>query len=291
VVDELFAGRSLRVGLFSCPPAAAAWAETWRADAATVVFPLTSVVIEHDGRNATLANSNHVLFFNRGDRYRKTLHDPRGELSVVVSPTPDLVARITRDGSSLPAIAGPCAPTAYLAQHDVVRRLRAGAALDASYVEETFANVLARAIHDALALQRMRRSRRAATRAQHHELVEHAKALLTERPADRWTLATLARELHLSEFHLARIFRAATGFSVQRYRNELRLRLALDLLEDAAVSVGELAHRLGYASHSHFTDSFNAAFGAPPSAVRGALGPRSSREVDATGALPFAHRW
>lgn len=291
MVDELFAGRSLRVGLVRCPASAAAWGQIRAAEGPAAVFPLTSFVVEANNGNSTLANPNHVLFFNAGDRFRRMPHDPRGEQSVVVAPTPELVSRLVPGDSSLPAGAGPCAPAVYLAQHDVVRRLRAGAAVDGAYVEETFAAVLARAVRDALALQQMRRSRRAATRALHHEIVEGAKALLTERPAERWTLASVARELHLSEFHLARIFRAATGFSIQRYRNELRLRLALDLLENAAVPVGELAHRLGYSSHSHFTDSFNAVFGAPPSAVRGALGARSSREVDVTADVPFTHRW
>ena len=290
MVEELFAGRSLQVRLLRCPPAAPTWGSTLRAGAAAAVFPLTSLVVDRGNERPTLANPNHVLFVNRGERVRRTLHDPRGEVSVVVTPEPSLVARLT-GGEALPAVAGPCATGAYLAQHDVVRRLRAGAPVDRGYVEETFTAVLERTIRDARALQRMRRSRRAITQAQHHELVEAAKALLTEHPAERWTLAAVARELHLSEFHLARIFRVATGFSLQRYRNELRLRLALDLLDDAAVTVGELAHRLGYASHSHFTDSFIAAFGAPPSVVRGLLGPRSSREVDATAEVPFAHRW
>ncbi|MGH3113830.1 MAG: helix-turn-helix domain-containing protein [Gaiellaceae bacterium] len=74
--------------------------------------------------------------------------------------------------------------------------------------------------------------------------------------------------MHSSPFHLARVFRERTGFSIHGYRNQLRLRSSLDGLFEPDVDLALLARRLGYSSHSHFTDSFRRAFGAPPSAVR-----------------------
>ena len=62
----------------------------------------------------------------------------------------------------------------------------------------------------------------------------------------------------------ARVFREETGFSLHGYRTQLRLRLALDALA-AGREIGELAHDLGFASHSHFTDSFRRVFGVAPS--------------------------
>jgi len=285
MVEQLFAGRYFRVGLFRCPPDASPWNEFHEfRGPALAVFPATSVVIEHEDRAPVLANPNHVMFYSGGQRYRRRLHDPRGDVSVLVAPSPRVVA------CPLPFVHGPCPPEAFLAQHEVVRHLRTAERVNTEFVEETLRDVLARVVSDAFAVYRIRRSRRAATRAMHHELVEHAKALLTERPTERWTLSEVAAELHTSEFHLARIFRASTGFTLHAYRNQLRLRLAVDVLDDRALTVGELAHGLGYSSHSHFTDSFSAAFGAPPSAVRGALGLRSSREVDRIVDLPMHFR-
>jgi AraC-like DNA-binding protein len=290
MVDELFAGRWFRVGVFRCPPDAAPWEELneFRGPA-LAVFPATSVVVEHEGRAPVLANPNHVMFYSDGQRYRRKLHDPRGDVSVLVRPSPRLLETLTRGAATLPFVQGPCAPEAFLAQHEVVRHLRTSSDVNGEFVEETLRDVLARVISDALAVHRIRRSRRVETRTMHHQLVERAKQLITERPAERWTLAAVARELHTSEFHLARIFRALTGFTLHAYRNQLRLRLALDSLEDE-VKLGELAHGLGFSSHSHFTDSFSAAFGAPPSAVRGALGPRSSREVERFVEMPIVFR-
>jgi AraC family transcriptional regulator len=285
MIEQLFAGRFFRVGVFRCPPDAPPWNELneFRGQA-LAVFPATSVVIEHQGHEPVLANPNHVMFYSGGQRYRRRLHDPRGDVSVLVAPSPRVV------DSNLPFVQGPCSPEAFLAQHEVVRHIRTADRINPDFVEETLRDVLARVISDAFAVYRIRRSRRPATRSMHHKLVERAKALLTERPTERWTLSAVAAELHTSEFHLARIFRASTGFTLHAYRNQLRLRLAVDVLDDDALKVGELAHGLGYASHSHFTDSFSAAFGAPPSAVRGALGPRSSREVDRIVDLPIHFR-
>lgn len=285
MVEQLFAGRFFRVGFFRCPPDAAPWDELHEfRGSALAVFPATSVVIEHEDRAPVLANPNHVMFYSGGQRYRRRLHDPRGEVSVVVAPSPRVVA------DRLPFVQGPCSPEAFLAQHEVVRHIRSAERVNHEFVEETLRDVLARVIADAFSVHRIRRSRRAETRAMHHALVERAKALLTERPTERWTLSAVAAELHTSEFHLARIFRASTGFTLHAYRNQLRLRLAVDVLDGGALKVGDLAHGLGFASHSHFTDTFSAAFGAPPSAVRGALGPRSRREVERFVDVPIVFR-
>ena len=51
----------------------------------------------------------------------------------------------------------------------------------------------------------------------------------------------------------------------------LRLRRAVErLAAEPATDLSRLALDLGYCSPSHFSDRFRAAFGRPPSAVRGA---------------------
>jgi len=64
------------------------------------------------------------------------------------------------------------------------------------------------------------------------------------------------------------VFRRQTGFSLHQYRTQLRLRLALERLPESAGSLTSLAFELGFASHSHFTDTFRREFGVAPSAVR-----------------------
>ena len=80
-------------------------------------------------------------------------------------------------------------------------------------------------------------------------------------------------------FHLAHRFRARTGLSLHAYRTHLRLREALRRIAEPETSLTDLALDLGFASHSHFTDSFRRTFGRPPSAVRAAVRARGSAEA------------
>ncbi len=117
------------------------------------------------------------------------------------------------------------------------------------------------------AAARSARKRSARTEAAHAETVEDAKALLAERFAERLTLESVAREVHTSPFHLARMFRRRTGFALHEYRTQLRLRAAVDRF-DGGDSLAGVAVACGFASHSHLTDAFRRAFGTTPSAFR-----------------------
>ncbi len=85
--------------------------------------------------------------------------------------------------------------------------------------------------------------------------------------------------MHVSPFHLAHGFRARTGLGLHAYRTHLRLRAALERIADPALPLTELALDLGFASHSHFTDTFRRTFGRPPSAVRAAVRAHGSAEA------------
>jgi AraC-like DNA-binding protein len=104
------------------------------------------------------------------------------------------------------------------------------------------------------------------------------RALLAAAPARRWRLEEIAREVHASPFHLARQFRAATGESVAGHLLRLRLAGALDRLADGDDDLARVAVDCGFAHHSHLTARFRQAFGATPSAVRGA-GARELRRI------------
>ena len=69
-------------------------------------------------------------------------------------------------------------------------------------------------------------------------------------------------------YHLARVFKERTGLTLHAYRDQLRLRASLDPVAEGRADLTELALDLGYSSHSHFTDAFRRAFGAPPRAIR-----------------------
>ncbi|HEU0247215.1 MAG TPA: AraC family transcriptional regulator [Gaiellaceae bacterium] len=284
----LFGSDVLDVGEFRCWPDHPRWEELNDIGGRPhVVFPGTSVVIQHLGCSAVLADRNLVMFYNAHDRYRRQLHDRRGDHCVFVAIAPPSFAELV-GASGVAFTHAPGDACAYLCQSTVVRRLRAGEC-DALYVEEAILEAVQRSLERGLRHHQTRTGRRPQTEDRHRELAEAAKAALNEFPALRTSVGELAHRLHVSEFHLARIFRAFTGFTLHAYRNQLRLRLALDLIDEDGCDLATLATELGFSSHSHFTDAFRSLFGAPPSVVR-ASGRSSRRELRRKTEAPLAAR-
>jgi AraC-like DNA-binding protein len=112
------------------------------------------------------------------------------------------------------------------------------------------------------------RRERVATRRAHAELVDQARMLLARRLGEPLTLDAIAAELATTPFHLARLFREATGVSLHEYRDALRLRASVERLVDGNDSLTRIGLDLGYASSSHYSDRFRRRFAVPPSAVR-----------------------
>jgi AraC-like DNA-binding protein len=93
------------------------------------------------------------------------------------------------------------------------------------------------------------------------------------------SLAEVARAVHYSPYHLARLFRREVGVPIHRYRSRLRLGAALERLAEGADDLTALALDLGYSSHSHFSNAFRRAFGIPPGDCRRTLAPARLREL------------
>jgi len=94
-------------------------------------------------------------------------------------------------------------------------------------------------------------------------------AFLVRRRLDRApALAELARATGVSEFHLCRAFRHATGCTIGAFYRELRLRHALALVVDTRQPIVEVALATGFASHAHLTTQFRARFGMTPRRAR-----------------------
>jgi AraC-like DNA-binding protein len=260
----------LQVGEFRCLPRHPLWHEVNDniGPRPHVVFPHTSVYIDRSGGDPVLATPNHVLVYRSHECYRRGLHDPRGDRCVFVTVAPRLWERLTEVQTPEPV--GPSDPRTYFLQHLVVRHLREQAACDRLFVEEALHHLVTRAIATA-APDSTRRPARPATRRAHRELAEAAKEILAERACEPASLEDVARAVHASPFHLARVFHRCTGFTLHDYRVHLRLRRSLEQLE-AGAELTRLAYELGFCSLAHFSGAFRRVFGTPPSSVRGRSG-------------------
>jgi AraC family transcriptional regulator len=109
--------------------------------------------------------------------------------------------------------------------------------------------------------------------------VQRARALLASDPTRSWSLASLARAVESSPFHLARQFRSVTGETISRYLLRLRLAIAVERLAEGEGNLMKLACELGFAHHSHFGARFRSVFDATPSQVRAALAGGSGQDL------------
>ena len=104
----------------------------------------------------------------------------------------------------------------------------------------------------------------------HRALVEDVKELLATDLHSPLTLHQVARQVAWSPFDLTRLFKRHTGLPVHRYRRQLRLRTAYHRLVEGDERIIDIAHDLGFASHSHFSEAFRGEFGTAPREVRSA---------------------
>jgi AraC family transcriptional regulator len=100
------------------------------------------------------------------------------------------------------------------------------------------------------------------------EMVEAIRLALAAHPGEAWSLATLARRVHASPWHLAHTFRELVGVPLHRYQLRARMAAALDEVLDSQRDLTTIGIALGFSSHSHFTACFRASFGVTPSALR-----------------------
>jgi len=98
--------------------------------------------------------------------------------------------------------------------------------------------------------------------------VGRALRLMHAQPERQWTVDDLAREVGVSRSGLAQRFTELTGESPIRYLTGWRIQLAKHLVLQGALSIAEVADRVGYESEAAFNRAFKRHVGAPPVAWR-----------------------
>jgi AraC family transcriptional regulator len=111
------------------------------------------------------------------------------------------------------------------------------------------------------------------SRRQLQDVVDYVDANLT---ADL-SLAALARQVSMSPYSFAKLFKVSAGVTPHRFVLSRRLQRAEMLLRGEA-SLSEIALSVGFASQSHFTEAFRRRTGRTPW--------RARQQPDATPSLP-----
>lgn len=112
------------------------------------------------------------------------------------------------------------------------------------------------------------RAHEAGPRARLDGRVRQAMDYLAAHPAEPFRLELLARHCGLSESRLSHLFRGQTGETPQAYGEELRLRLAQQLLVHSGLRVNEVAAETGFSDPFYFAKRFRKFARCSPSQYR-----------------------
>lgn len=271
--------RLVALGEFRCPTDHPQFRGGGPQACAYVVFPRTAVRISpHRGR-PEVCTPALAVYYNVGDSYERHAVCDQGDHCDWIAVSQTLLRELIGDDageSSRPGFAGAFSPVAsnhFIAQRRIFDRLSSQRNLSALEIEEAVIPLLQH-MH-AEANSRWTRDRgkhcssRPATERERRRIVNDVRQLIAVNFAEDLSLSDLAEQAGCSPGHLARSFRALTGMSLHEYRNQLRLRVALPMLPDFRHNLSVLALELGFASHSHFGETFRRHFGLTPSDYAG----------------------
>lgn len=100
------------------------------------------------------------------------------------------------------------------------------------------------------------------------ELAERIMTYIRHNYASSIDLSSLANQFHFSAAYLSKIFKDYAGISPGRYLRDCRMFMAKKLLRDTALPIKEVAEKVGYPDHVHFSKSFKSVTGYTPAVYR-----------------------
>jgi AraC family transcriptional regulator len=263
----LFESEALQIGLFEARPVSDACGDVERQSSNVVVLPVSGVFAKHDapGRHV-VGTPSHAVFVAANTPYRIGFPGAIGDRALTLrfdeSLAPDQLDR--RGSGETIASHGLLPADAMMLRNLLWARLAKGEA-DEFEVEALGLDLLNMSLRSMRTRSPSIRRSALALRARALERVKEAVALA---PADKWSVAKLAKVANLSPFHLCRVFRQTVGTSIYDYVLHERLAHTLDAVLDCGDDLTTIAFDAGFASHSHFTARFRSFFGCTPTALR-----------------------
>lgn len=96
------------------------------------------------------------------------------------------------------------------------------------------------------------------------------QSYITDHIEEDLSIDRIAEAFFLSKFHMMRLFRAQTGFSIHDYITQQRLTLAREMIRKG-ISATDAAFRCGYSSYSSFTRAYAKHYGTTPTGRHAAV--------------------
>jgi AraC-like DNA-binding protein len=241
-----------------CPGGLPEWSAPERSDAHALIFVRSGCFRRRVDGVESVIEPNVVYFEQPGQEQQIAHLVAGGEACTAVSVSPTMVASMA--GGELPI-----PPVFTTPRMDVMHRLVLSRARQAHETDE-LAEDLQELVASAFDLCRSEPEHEPKPNG---TLVDDAREALAADPS--LGLADVARQVSVSPWHLSRLFRRHTRETLSRYRNRLRVRLALERLAEGEESLARLAADLSFADQAHLNRVFRRELGTTPSALRDAL--------------------
>jgi AraC-like DNA-binding protein len=248
-----------------CASQRSSWSAPEESTAFAVVLARRGCFRRRVRRVESVVDPTVAYFVRPGEEQQIEHPSDGGDACTAIGLAPELLATLWGGDPRLPVT-----PVFTTARLDLEHRLLVTAAsrgTDETDVSERVLSLVAGLL--GRADQRRVESGRPATRAGRRRVVEAAREALAVNPTVG--LPGLARQVAVSPYHLSRIFHEHTGETVTRYRNRLRVRVALERLAEGEPSLARLAADLGFADQAHLARVTREELGFPPSQLRSAL--------------------
>lgn len=267
---------SVRVHFVRCRPHDGTCGPEECATADLLVFPLRGVFVKHHAaRSRVVADACHALVFGANQPYRVSHPVAGGDECLVLEPSLETLGEVRAPGLGCMPLDAPLIARSRVLWYRLQRRI--ASALE---TEESALHLFAATLRAPMPRSPQRR-----LRSRGAEMVEAIRLALAAHPGEAWSLATLARRVHASPWHLAHTFRELAGAPLHRYQLRARMAAALDEVLDSQRDLTTIGIALGFSSHSHFTACFRASFGVTPSELRrGARAPQIRKILTAEAA-------
>jgi len=250
------------LGEFVCPIDDPRFSDTGPIENHLLVVPFQPVEIQFNRAHVVVADRTRVLFYNRGTCYRREALNKLGDRSLWFAFDDEVLENcgggkrqrpFNKNVEQLPL-------NLYLKIRNLYLRIISGQA-DSLEVEEDSLEMLTQLLRKPgkEIVPSPRRQRQAVVAAEAHMARNYTQPV---------RLAEVATAAACSPYHLSRIFCRLRGIGIHQYLSALRLRAAVDRLQDSNDSVTDIAMHFGFSSPSHFSKSFRDNVGISPSRFR-----------------------
>ncbi len=229
-----------------------------------VGLPRHAFKYKRAGEQAVVGAPGCSLWSNKNQVFERAPIDPRGEVTDWLWVRPEITVQaaarhnpavIDRPDDPFPFAYGYTSSRTQLELRLIIAAAKSGIE-DQLAIDEAIVSLFARMVDQAFAGRSHKKPRKEATQKTHRNLVNEAIRLLTTDPTKKWTLDELGSKVHTAPLHFCRVFKQITGYSIRDYQLQIRLALAMDLLECGGVSVSDAARMAGFSSQSHLSDAF-----------------------------------